>query len=84
MPKVPAITYAGEGCITGPNGEMIQPGEPVPKNWPLDVRQSLFDAGATSVTKPADRIVTATSEPQRVGPDAGEVATAHRANRRPA
>lgn len=82
MPKVPATTYAGAGCVTGPNGELIQPGEPIPKTWPPDVRQSLFDAGATLATKPVSRVVTATGEPQQVGPDAGEVATARRRDRR--
>lgn len=91
MPKVPATTYAGPGVITGPNGELLEPGAPIPKTWPLDVRQSLFDAGATVKDRPAitaalDALPGQPVSPgpgpaERVGPDAGEVATAHRRDR---
>lgn len=91
MPEVPAVTYAGAGCITGPNGEMVMPGEPIPKTWPLEYRQAFYDAGSTTKTKPpaaaalealpGELVSPGPGPAEQIGPDAAEIERASRKDR---
>lgn len=51
MPKdkvKPTTLYANAGGVVGPAGERLRPGEPIPADWPEELRSALKETGGAT------------------------------------